>query len=175
MHADPGLHQVADLTAFIERRDDGLYTDSRSVALLFGKRHADVLRSIEKLLHSKRTAIARFAKRNFAFCSYDDRGRPMPMYRMTAKGMAQLTMGFTGEDAAELRINFVEAFDELLMRARNEGDALWDRYHAARRDDAVSAQKGTIGSLLMHERRREKPAFEEKLKTIMASLQMKLW
>lgn len=175
MHADPGLHEVADLTAFIERRDDGLYTDSRAVALVFGKLHKNVLRSIDANRRSKNPVIAEFARLNFELCSYDDRGRPVPMYRMTAKGMAELTMGFTGEKACELRIRFVEAFDEVLKRARNEGEALWHRFYAVDREAAASAERGRIGSLLMHERRREKPAFDEKLQTILASLQMKLW
>jgi Rha family phage regulatory protein len=41
-----------------------------------------------------------FATLNFKGCSYDDRGREMPMYEMTRDGWSFLVMGFTGKKAA---------------------------------------------------------------------------
>lgn len=81
-------------------KQDGreLLTDTRAVAIAFGKRHADVLRTIEKMLANERAPIAEHAQRNFALCSYVDSqgGRLRPMYRMTFKGLSELAMGFSG-------------------------------------------------------------------------------
>ncbi|MFZ2988079.1 Rha family transcriptional regulator, partial [Ideonella sp.] len=85
----------------IAREGNELVTDSRAVAIAFGKRHADVLRAIERRLCSVRGRIATHAQRNFALCSYVDTsgGRSRPMYRMTAKGLSELAMGFSGDEA----------------------------------------------------------------------------
>ena len=105
MHADPGLREVADLTAFIERRDDGLYTDSRGVALVFGRRHHNVLRAIDAKRNSGSGRIAQFYCSNFQPTTYTDKkGRPRRMFIITSAGMEALTGRFTGDDARELRM-----------------------------------------------------------------------
>ena len=55
----------------------------------FGKRHDNIIRDIENLKCSKG-----FASLNFEECSYDDRGRKLPMYEMTRDGWVFLVMGF---------------------------------------------------------------------------------
>jgi Rha family phage regulatory protein len=73
-------------------------TDSRAVALAFGKRHKNVLRTIERMHRSGRDLIARHARLNFEPCSYaGQNGKQEPMYRMTAKGLSELAMGFSGD------------------------------------------------------------------------------
>lgn len=43
------MDTITDLTAFIARNGTELVTDSRAVALAFGKRHKNVLRTIENM------------------------------------------------------------------------------------------------------------------------------
>lgn len=74
------------------------FTTSRAVAERFGKRHADVLRTIEKLCAE--IPDPAFAQRNFAFSEYaDTTGRRLPEYRLSHDGFALLAMGFTGRSA----------------------------------------------------------------------------
>lgn len=74
-------------------RTGRLLTDTQTVAIAFGKRHADVLRTVEKMLVSERTPIAEHARRNFALGSYADaQGQQRPMYRMSSKGLSELAM-----------------------------------------------------------------------------------
>ena len=73
-------------------RDGKLWNTSLDVALVFEKRHDDVLRSVQNLECSPE-----FRDRNFADSSYQsEQNRTMPMYEMTEAGFTFLAMGFTG-------------------------------------------------------------------------------
>ena len=145
---------IDDLTVFISRDGAELITDSRSVALAFAKRHADVLRAIKAMEASVHPEIREHHRRNFALVFFESRGangamRSMPMFRMTAKGLSELAMSFSGDDARVIRIRFINAFEEVANRL---AERLQEFEHRA----TSSATKGKIGSRLMHERRREK-------------------
>ncbi len=147
-----------DLTVFIARDGTELVTDSRAVAIAFGKRHADVLRAVERRVNSCRPRISEHAQRNFALVDFADaKGQRRPMYRMTAKGLSELAMGFTGDDACEVRIRFVDAFEEVAARLERAEKSIAEQLHALTRREAPSELKGRVGSLLMNERKREKP------------------
>lgn len=106
--------QDQGLNEFIAREGNTLVTDSRAVTLAFGKRHKNVLQSIEKKRASLRPMIAEHAGLNFQPGIYaDENGQRRPMYHLTAEGLTELTMGFSGDDACEVRILFIEAFKEL--------------------------------------------------------------
>lgn len=164
-------HDFTDLTLFITRDGAELVTDTRAVAIAFVKRHADVLRAIERRMRSPRARIAQHAQRNFALCSYADAGtgRLRPMYRMTAKGLSELAMSFSGDDACEIRIRFLDAFEEVSQRLQRAEKSITDMLHDHDKRSAVSVERGRIGSALMHGRRREKPALkdeEQKLRAL---------
>jgi Rha family phage regulatory protein len=147
-----------DLTLFIVRDGVELITDSRAVAIAFKKRHKNVLRTIEQMRASRRPRIAAHARLNFEPSSYTaGNGKQEPMFRMTAKGLSELAMSFAGEDAREIRIRFLDAFDEVAARlARNE-QSITARLHELERRELPSEVKGQVGSMLMNQRRREKP------------------
>jgi len=83
-------------------------TTSLKVAVKFKKRHERVLDAIKNLDCSDE-----FAKHNFVFCYYDDRGRNLPMYKMTRDGFTFLAMGFTGKKAAKFKEDYIQAFNEM--------------------------------------------------------------
>lgn len=86
--------------------DNEALTTSLLIAEKFEKRHADVIRAIQKTECSEA-----FAERNFALSEYlDSTGRKLPMYLLTEKGFSKLVMGFTGKKAAEWQERFIEAF-----------------------------------------------------------------
>lgn len=155
------LTPCMDLSIFIKQDGKQLLTDTRAVAIAFGKQHAHVMRTVKAKLSSKRPCIAEHARSNFGASSYvDSIGRRRPMYRMTAKGLTALTLAFTGEDAEEVRIRFVDAFEELALRLARAEETISEQLHALTRRETPSIVKGQVGSALMHDRRREKPAFK---------------
>ena len=148
----------ADLTVFIAREGSELVTDSRAVAIAFGKRHKDVLRAIGNRMRSSRPTISEHYRRNFAPVDFvDAKGERRPMYRMTAKGLSELAMSFSGDDACEVRIRFVGAFEVVAQRLAERERSITERLHDLARREAPSEVKGRIGSQLMNERKREKP------------------
>lgn len=159
------MNQTPDLTVFIARDGAALLTDSRAVALAFGKRHKNVLRTIDRMRASSRLVITEHARLNFEPTMYAVPGpkgatRTEPMYRMTAKGLSELAMSFSGDDAREVRIRFLNAFEEVSARLACAEKSITERLLALERRELPSVVKGQVGSQLMNERRREKPEFE---------------
>lgn len=153
------MNQI-DLTAFIVRDGKELITDSRAVAIAFGKQHPHVLRTIRDMLSNTHPEIAEHAQSNFGLGSYlDAQGQQRPMYRMTAKGLSELAMSFTGDQARVIRIRFLNAFEQVAERLAAAERTITEQLHALSRREAPSELKGRVGSLLMNERRREKPGF----------------
>lgn len=87
------MDAIQDLTAFISREHGGLVTDSRAVALAFGKLHKNVLRTIDQMRLSTHPEIAKHYRLNFEPVDFIDKnGDRRPMYRMTQKGLSELAM-----------------------------------------------------------------------------------
>ena len=96
-----------------------VWTTSLLIADKFDKRHADVLRAVEKLECS-----AGFAERNFALSEYvDATGRKQPMYRITRDGFSFMVMSFTGRAAAAWKEKFIGAFNHLERELRRIASA----------------------------------------------------
>jgi Rha family phage regulatory protein len=160
------------LTAFIARDGAELVTDSRAVALAFKKRHKNVLQTIDRMMESHRSLIAQHARLNFQPCSYAaSNGKLEPMYRMTSKGLSELAMSFSGEDAREVRIRFLNAFEEVAERLVRAERSITERLLDLERREMPSIVKGKIGSRLMNERRKEKPKLAEERESLMAVAQ----
>lgn len=146
-----------DLTIFITRNGADLVTDSRAVAIAFDKQHRNVRRIIDAMLSSKVPEIGAHAALNFERSSYvDSTGRRQAMYRMTADGLSELAMGFSGDKSRVVRIRFIAAFREVAARLQNAERSLIEMLHDHDKRAAVSETKGRIGSQLMNGRRREK-------------------
>jgi Rha family phage regulatory protein len=149
-----------DLTVFIVRDGAELITDSRAVAIAFKKRHKNVLRTIDRMRLSQRPVIAKHYRLNFEPVEFADaKGERRPMYRMTAKGLSELAMSFSGDEAREVRIRFLDAFAEVEARFVSSEMSITARLHELERRELPSEVKGKVGSMLMNERRREKPEF----------------
>nr|DAI83656.1 MAG TPA: regulatory protein [Caudoviricetes sp.] len=90
-------------------------TTSVKVAEYFGKNHRDVTRSIKELLTS-----AQFCAHLFIESEYPDNyGRMQPMYLMNRDGFSLLAMGFTGAKALEFKLAYINAFNEMEEKLRN--------------------------------------------------------
>jgi len=92
-------------------------TTSLIVADYFGKQHKDVLRKIDGILVD---APREFTSAHFCANVQNQQvgtaTRDLKCYQLTKDGFMFLVMGFTGAKAAELKINFINAFNEAQAR-----------------------------------------------------------
>lgn len=95
-------------------------TTSLMIAEVFGKRHPDVIRAIKQMYMP-----AEFRERNFAQSSYiNEQNKEQPMYEITKDGFVLLVMGFTGKQATEFKIAYINAFNEMEKTLNNNVRAL---------------------------------------------------
>ncbi|EFK4280040.1 Rha family transcriptional regulator [Escherichia coli] len=143
-----------DFREMVQAKNGEVVTTSRIIAKYFGKRHGDVLRKIEQV---KADCSREFSQRNFASADYiDEQGKVRPMYSLTKDGWIMVVMGFTGKAAAAIKESYIAAFNwmaEQLSRRMAIGEEMQHRYAIK---ETRSKLKGTIGSRLMNERKREK-------------------
>ncbi len=99
---------------------------SLDIAETFEKRHADVLRDVERLECSDD-----FRERNFALSSYKSlQNKTLPMYLITRDGFTLLVMGYTGERAMRFKESYICQFNAMekaligKMREREKGIAV---------------------------------------------------
>ena len=77
---------------------DTARANSLIVAKMFGKRHADVLRDIERITDPKSGLSKEFRERNFALSSYkSEQNKKLPYYNMTRDGFTFLVMEYRGK------------------------------------------------------------------------------
>lgn len=166
------MQDFSDLTAFIDRRGSELVTDSRAVALAFGKLHKNVLRAIDQMRKSTHPEIAEHYRLNFEPVDFIDKnGDRRPMYRMTEKGLSELAMSFTGEKARVIRIRFLNAFEAVARRLAQAEKSITAMLHDLELREVPSVVKGKIGSRLMNERRKEKPVLARERAELMIKAQ----
>lgn len=86
-----------------------LVTTSLDVAQNFGKKHKEVLRSIQNIECSQE-----FGERNFTLTTYlTAQNKALPMYEITRDGFVFLCMGFTGASAAYWKERYINAFNQM--------------------------------------------------------------
>jgi Rha family phage regulatory protein len=97
--------------------DKQTITNSQVVASYFGKKHYNVLRKIDEIITD---APIEFTSTHFRGHTVKLRAgavnRDSKIYEMTKDGFMFLVMGFTGAKAADLKINFINAFNEAQRR-----------------------------------------------------------
>lgn len=101
-------------------QNDQVLTNSLLVAEKFGKRHADVIRSIENILNTEDESLNAKMRLAFVSATYEDStGKSNPVYVMNRKGFSILVMGYTGIKALRFKNDFYDAFD-LMEKALKE-------------------------------------------------------
>lgn len=93
---------------------------SKQVADHFDKQHRNVLMDIKNLLSD----AGEFGELNFLLTSYtSSQNKELPCYEMTRDGFTLLAMGYTGKEALNWKVKYIEAFNEMnreLLDALNE-------------------------------------------------------
>ena len=117
------------MNKLVELNNEQVVTTSLVVAEVFGKRHDHVLQDIKNLI-PEITGVKMFDESTYK----NSRGRQYPMYYINRDGFTLLAMGFTGKEALQFKLEYIEAFNameqelkqpklstkELLLRATNE-------------------------------------------------------
>ena len=97
---------------------------SREIAKRFGKNHRDVLRAIEDILEGLRKIAQTpteeglpkngdtpmFFKTEY---THPQNHQKYPMYLMNRDGFSLLAMGFTGKEAVQWKLKYIEAFNAM--------------------------------------------------------------
>ena len=124
----------------VEIKNNQVITSSRQVAEYFGKEHKNVLRDIKEILAAQNSAT-----RFFYETTFENRGKQYPMYLMNRDGFSLLVMGFTGREALQWKIKYIEAFNAMeqeLLQSKKQLPNFDDPVAAARAwADAVEARR----------------------------------
>lgn len=112
-------------------------TSSLVIADYFGKRHTNVIRSIQTLECSPE-----FTELNFELSEYaDPTGRKLPCYTITRDGFSFLAMSFTGKRAAAFKEAYIKAFNQMEAKIYMQNLVIPDFY------DHAATAKGLLGVL----------------------------
>lgn len=157
-------------------------TTSLVVAKFFGKRHADVLRSISKLDCSEE-----FSKRNFALviesmtyndnkgASQDKDTKRIDHYMMTKDGFMFLVMGFTGKQAAKLKEAYINEFNRMSDILNQRQNSLMYQYNKITIDyDIATRNASNAGRALAMLGKQIKPDLQERLESLEQQMQLVL-
>lgn len=93
----------------ISNQEGKLVVSSREVARNFGKEHKDVLETVRNLIAEKSAVKEIILESQYK----SDRGRTYPEYLLTRDGFSLLVMGFTGKEALEWKLKYIDAFNRM--------------------------------------------------------------
>lgn len=103
------MNDLAPIDPQVFLENGRAFTTSLNISSVFGKRHDNVLRDIERLDCSKEFWLLNFEERNYA----DQRGKIQRMVEMTRDGFTFLVMGYTGKEAAQFKEAYIRRFNQL--------------------------------------------------------------
>lgn len=93
-----------------------LTVTSLEVTENFEKEHKNVIQSIENLIAENSAVKNMFIENTYK----TDRGRTYPMYEMTRDGFTLLAMGFTGPKALQWKLKYIEAFNKMEQKLKEQ-------------------------------------------------------
>ena len=107
-------HQHKDVV--VTRNDKGeLVVTSRQIAVDFGKRHDNVIQSIESIITENTVLTKMFIESSYK----SGTGKKYKEYLLTRDGFSLLVMGFTGSRALEWKLKYIEAFNRMEKQLSN--------------------------------------------------------
>ena len=111
-----GIIDVTNAKELINIKDiDGsLLASSREIATNFGKRHNDVVKTIENL-----TTENFVVKEMFIESTFEHKGNLYKEYLITRDGFSLLVMGFNGSKALTWKLKYIEAFNKMEQQLKN--------------------------------------------------------
>lgn len=92
-------------------------TNSVLVAEKFGKQHKNVIASIRAIIEQAENS----ARQMFVESQYvDNKGESRPMFIMNRDGFTLLAMGFTGKEALQFKLEFINAFNQMEKQLKEQ-------------------------------------------------------
>ncbi|WP_300461290.1 Rha family transcriptional regulator [Desulfobacula sp.] len=112
-----------DLAKLISINGNTLITNSMIVAEKFGKRHDNVIRKIENLISAEKKGRLNFEETSHM----DSWNRLQKIYLIDKKSFIVLAMRFSGDEALDWQIKFVEAFEKMERILLHRQNASWQQ------------------------------------------------
>lgn len=103
------------MTNLIIMHDQKAVTSSVNVAESFGKQHKHVLRDIDLYKED----VPNFGQMFFETTEPDSYNRDRKVYLMNRDGFSLLAMGFTGKEALQFKLEYIQAFNEFESAAKS--------------------------------------------------------
>ena len=100
----------------VEIKNNQVVVSSRKIAMNFSKRDGDILRTIKGLMHSTQNCVEWFSEEKYK----DNSGKYNVEYMMNRDGFILLIMGFTGKIAIELKIAYINAFNDMEAKLQSQ-------------------------------------------------------
>lgn len=121
----------------IARHESTMVVRSTEIAKHFGKRHSHVLADIDRLVRQASSHGRKYCTELFVESSFvNERSRTYREFLMTRDGFSLLAMGFTGVEAFQWKLKYIDAFNQMeqalstkeqsVMAAFNEAIALME-------------------------------------------------
>lgn len=99
-----------ELTELLKNENNTIWVESTVVGEKFGKSHNHVVRDIEEIL--KKSDCPNLDGEMFVESTYtNSRGKTYKSYLMNRDGFSLLAMGFTGKEAFQWKLKFINAFN----------------------------------------------------------------
>jgi len=111
-------------------------TNSLLVAEKFGKYHKDILETIRRMKAENSAVLSMFCETTY----FNEQNKQQPMYIMNRDGFSLLVMGFTGKEALQFKVEFIEAFNKMENALKNQF-AIPQTYSEALKLAAAQAEK----------------------------------
>lgn len=113
------------MTGLVYLKNDEAVCDSLQVAEKFGKRHSNVVRTIETLLEGMLKIEE--TQKMFWKSHYVEKqnGQRYPKYIMNRDGFSLLVMGFTGKKALEWKLQYIKAFNQMEAFIKEKTTQTW--------------------------------------------------
>lgn len=147
-------------------------TTSKQIAVCFGKRHADVLRDIRRLISQ---VDGEFTKRNLAFCheiNHLQNGKPQPYYTLTKNAFVLLVMSYTDKKAMKFKLSYIQAFDDMQNALMNQEISVIARYQKTLLEYENACDKASMaGRMLNILGKQVKPQIKAMLDSLQNELQ----
>jgi len=123
------IKQSKPIEEDLQNENGQIVVSSRVVAERFGKRHDNVVRAIEEKIstNSKLRTLKYFIESSYK----DAKGESRKEYLMTRDGFTFIVMGFTGKDADDFKMAYIEAFNKMEEALKNQAPQLPTTYKDA--------------------------------------------
>ena len=108
----------------IQNKDGVAVVSSRVVAYDFDKQHSHVLRDIENIISNTVDEFGnpKLDHQMFIESTYENRGKQYKEYLLTRDGFSLLVMGFTGKEALQWKLQYIEAFNKMEEQIKQQNN-----------------------------------------------------